>query len=143
MPKRTDIQVGSGMEPDSNLPQPQLTDEQWLLISDCFPIRAPDPRGGRPRANVRRCLEGILWVLKTGARWKDLPSEYPSPATCWRRLALYEQLGVWDNIWRRLLRRLSRRKRLKVTECFVDATFASAKGGAIRLARPAGAKARR
>jgi len=61
------------MEPGSNLPQSQLTDEQWLLISDLFPGPTPDPRGGRPRASVRQCLEGILWVLRTVARLKDLP----------------------------------------------------------------------
>ena len=123
--------------------EPMLSEQQWRKIAPLLPKLEGGPKGGRPWADDRAALEGILWVLKTGARWKDLPSEYPSPATCWRRLALYEQLGVWDNIWRRLLRRLSRRKRLKVTECFVDATFASAKGGAIKLARRAGAKARR
>jgi transposase len=120
-----------------------LSEPQWRKIAPLLPKLRGGPKGGRPWADDRAALEGILWVLKTGARWRDLPSSYPSPATCWRRLALYEQLGVWDGIWRKLLRRLDRRSRLKVTECFVDATFASAKGGAIRSARPAGAKARR
>jgi transposase len=48
------------MEPDSNIVQPQLTDEQWLLISEFFPVQVPDPRGGRPRTDARRRLEGIL-----------------------------------------------------------------------------------
>jgi len=123
--------------------EPVLTEKQWRKIAPLLPKLKGGPKGGRPWADDRGALVGILWVLKTGARWRDLPPEYPSPATCWRRLALYEQLGVWDGIWRRLLHRLDRRKRLKVTECFVDATFASAKGGAIRLARPAGGRARR
>jgi len=120
-----------------------LTDRQWRQLAPLLPKLRGGPKGGRPWADDRAALEGILWVLKTGARWRDLPSSYPSPSTCWRRLALYEQLGVWDAIWRKLLRRLDRRKRLKFTECFVDATFASAKGGAIRLAQPAGVKARK
>ena len=120
-----------------------LTDRQWRMMEPLLPRLRGGPKGGRPWADDRSTLEGILWVLKTGARWQDLPPSYPHPATCWRRLALYEQLGVWDRIWRVLLRRLDRRRRLKVTECFVDATFASAKGGAIRLARPGGAKGRR
>jgi len=131
MPKRTDEQVGPGMEPDSNLPQPQLTDEQWLLISDCFPIRAPDPRGGRPRTNVRRCLEGILWVLRSGARWKDLPRSFPSYVTCWRRFVEWSKDGVWDQAWSRLVEQLDRRGDVNWEQGFADGTFAPAKKGAI------------
>jgi transposase len=40
----------------------------------------------RPLADNRRVLEGIIWVFKTQARWRDLPKEYPSASTCWRRL---------------------------------------------------------
>ncbi|MBI1348855.1 transposase, partial [bacterium] len=46
-----------------------------------LPERTRSSRGGRPPADDRRCFEGILWVLKSGARWKDLPREFPSPAT--------------------------------------------------------------
>jgi transposase len=78
--------AGSRMEPDTSAAaRPLLTDEQWAQIADLFPEPAPDPRGGRPRTDARRCLEGILWVLTTGARWKDLPSSFPSYVTCWRR----------------------------------------------------------
>ena len=120
-----------------------LTDRQWRTIAPLLPKLRGGVKGGRPWADDRATLEGILWVLRTGARWRDLPPWYPSPATCWRRLAYYEQLGIWDGIWRKLLRRLDRRRRLKVTESFVDATFAAAKGGASRLARPSGAKGQR
>lgn len=43
-----------------NISRPQLSDEQWLLISEFFSVPWPDPSGGRPRADARRCLEGIL-----------------------------------------------------------------------------------
>ena len=66
-------------------PQPQLADSQWLLIADLFEEPPPTCNGGRPRVAARACLEGILWVLRTGARRKDLPTHLPSPATCWRR----------------------------------------------------------
>ncbi|WP_166832099.1 transposase [Thalassoroseus pseudoceratinae] len=67
-------------------PKPYLNNEQWLLIDDLFEDPLPSKLGGRPRVPPRRCLEGVLWVLVSGARWKDLPERYPSPATCWRRL---------------------------------------------------------
>ena len=52
-------------------PKPQLTDEQWLLIADLFPHEKPGKLGGRPAIPPRPCLEGVLWVLRSGARWKD------------------------------------------------------------------------
>src|SRR5579883_2085869 len=68
--------------------QKLLTDEQWELIEPLFPKprRRRDKRG-RPAAPNRACFEGILWVLQTGAAWRFLPDEFPSPSTCWRRLA--------------------------------------------------------
>ena len=64
-----------------------LPDRQWKLVEPFIPKVACNPRGGRPRADDRACLEGILWVLRSGARWKDLPERFPSPSTCWRRLS--------------------------------------------------------
>ena len=57
-------------------PKPQLSDEQWLLFADLFPEPQMTPIGGRPRVEPRSCLEGILWVLRTGARGKDLPPTF-------------------------------------------------------------------
>lgn len=65
---------------------PMLTDGQWRKIEPLLPKLRKSKRGGRPWADSRQVLEGILWIARSGARWKDLPAEYPSPATCWRRL---------------------------------------------------------
>jgi transposase len=59
-----------------------LTDAQWAKIQPLLPKRPPRPRGGRPPANDRKVLEGILWILRSGARWQDMPEEFPSPSTC-------------------------------------------------------------
>ncbi len=59
--------------------RPLLTDAQWARIAPHLPKPKANPRGGRPRADDRACLEGILWVLRTGARWRDLPEWYPGP----------------------------------------------------------------
>ena len=56
-------------------PRFELTDAQWLVTENLFPRPAMTRRGGRPRVPPRGCLEGILWVLRKGARWKDLPIE--------------------------------------------------------------------
>jgi transposase len=57
----------------------ELSDAQWGRISRELPKAAPKPKGGRPRADDRACMEGILWVLRTGARWRDMPERYPAP----------------------------------------------------------------
>lgn len=123
-------------------PERMLTERQWRKIAPLLPKLKVGPKGGRPWADNRATLEGILWVLKTGARWRDLPAQYPSPSTCWRRLALWEELGVWERVWRSFLRQVERRRRLHWEECFVDGSFASAKGGAVKWARRSGAKGR-
>ena len=141
MADRSRVSVGSTMEPDVRVAASQLTDEQWLLICDLLPVPKPDPRGGRPRVDSRRCLEGILWVLRSGARWKDLPRSFPSYVTCWRRFAEWSLSGVWDRIWERLLKRLDEQGQINWSEGFADGSFSPAKKGAIVLVRPSAARA--
>jgi transposase len=116
-----------------------LSDEQWAKIEPLLPMVRSR---GRPWADNRQVLEGILWVLKTGARWRDLPKEYPSPSTCWRRLRLWEEKEVWLKIWRQFLSELDQRGKLDWSESFLDGSFAPAKKGASALAKPSAAKAR-
>lgn len=108
----------------------QLTDRQWALIADLFPWEPPSRRGGRPQAPPRLCLEGILWILRSGARWKDLPGRFPSPTTCWRRHKEWTESGVLQKVWRRLLEKLDRRGRIRWQQAIGDGTFAPAKKGA-------------
>ena len=73
----------------------RLRGRQRELIEHLFPEpkRRRDGRG-RSWASNRQCVEGILWVLRTGARWRDLPAGYPSGVTCWRRLRRWEDEGA-------------------------------------------------
>ena len=101
------------------------------------PKRRKDGRG-RPWASKRACLEGILWVLRTGARWRDLPSEYPNGSTCWRRLRMWEESAFWLAAWQNLLSMLDQRRLLDWQKAFRDATFIAAKKGAPGLAKRVG-----
>lgn len=123
-------------------PTPFLSDSQWLLIADLFPHPPVSPVGGRPRVEPRPCLEGILWMLISGARWKDLPERYPSPATCWRRHREWTDSGVFLKAWKRLLGKLDRLKGIRWDEAIGDGSFSRAKRGAPRSATAARAKAR-
>jgi transposase len=119
-----------------------LTDAQWEKIRPLLPKQTKHPAGGRPRREDRKVLEGILWILRSGARWQDLPDEFPSPATCWRRLRDWEEQGVWLTIWRAFLAELNQREQLDWSESFLDGSFAPAKKGALKSEKPSGARAR-
>lgn len=134
----SEVVTGSKKEPAL-----QLTDEHWNLISDFFPASPPDPRGGRPPVAARDCLEGILWILRTGARWSDLPKSFPSTSTCWRRHKEWTESGVWEKIQGRLLRKLDYQGKINHEESMADATFSAAKKGVNTLARQSVAKAPR
>jgi transposase len=116
-----------------------LSDEQWAKVE---PLLPRERSRGRPWADNRRVLEGILWILKTGARWRDLPKAYPSASTCWRRLRRWEEQDLWLKIWRQFLSELDQRGRLDWSESFLDGSFAPAKKGATASAKPNAAKAR-
>lgn len=118
-----------------------LTDAKWEKISPLLPKLPQSRRGGRPWADSRSVLEGILWILRTGARWKDLPQRFPSASTCWRRLKRWEEEEVWLRIWRAFLSTLDERSQLDWSEAFIDASFSPAKKGGLRSERLRGGKA--
>ena len=113
-----------------------LTDEQWERISPHLPKHPPSPKGGRPRIDDRECLEGILWVLRSGARWRDIPIDLPSGSTCWRRLNEWARHGVLQVIQAVLVEELSDLGQLDLEELLADATFIRAKKGAKMSVRP-------
>lgn len=119
-----------------------LTDEQWEKIKPFIPRRKRSPKGGRPPADDQACLEGILWVLKTGARWRDLPDCFPSPSTCWRRLVEWEGEEVFVKIWHAFLDSLNDKDVLDWEEVFVDGSFAPAKKGVKTSVKPSVEKVR-
>jgi transposase len=134
-PRRRSNCTGSRTAPKS-----YLSDSQWLLIADLLADPPASPKGGRPRIEPRPCLEGIIWVLVSGARWQDLPERYPSPSTCWRRLDEWTGDDRFLAAWKRLLGKLDRLKGLNWEEAIGDGSFARAKKGARRWATAARAK---
>src|SRR5690349_17830951 len=73
-----------------------LTDQQWAALEPVFrPRRRPDGRG-RPWTEPRAVLNGVLWILRTGAPWHDLPHRYPPYQTCHRRFQLWQRSGRLD-----------------------------------------------
>lgn len=105
-----------------------LTDRQWEVLAPLLPGQ-DFTKGGRPRADDRRTLEGILWVLRTGAQWKQMPREYGAYVTVWRRLRKWQEDGTWLRIWQVLLKLLDKKKTLGWDIHYLDGSFASAKKG--------------
>ena len=104
----------------------ELSDEQWKVI---FPVLPPRNAMGRPRADDRQTLDAILFVLRTGCRWCDLPKELGSASTAWRRLKAWEEAGVWEQLWRTVLSTLDRQDRLEWAQAFLDGSFVPSKKG--------------
>jgi transposase len=122
--------------------QRELTDEQWLRIEPYLPSPKASPKGGPKPKSARDCFEGILWILRTGSRWKDLPDCFPSPSTCWRRLREWDEKGAWEAAWHAFLDELSEKDRGTWEVVFADAMFVPAKKGATASVKPSAAKER-
>ena len=104
--------------------KPLLTDELWAVIEPCLPPPKPHPKGGRPTVPHRNALTGILFVLKTGMSWEDLPKEMGcgSGMTCWRRLRDWQEAGVWQDILHVLLNHLQAANLLDWSRAVVDSS---------------------
>lgn len=104
--------------------KPLLPDAVWAVIEPVLPKAAPSPKGGRPRLDDRKALVGILFVLKTGMAWEDLPAELNcgSGMTCGRRLAEWQADGTWDKIHATLLERLDGAGKLDWSRAVIDSS---------------------
>jgi len=107
-----------------------IPDGLWDLITLLLPSVTPKPKGGRPRLSDRACLNGIVFILRSGIPWEMLPQEMGcgSGMTCWRRLRDWQQAGIWDLIHFVLLNWLSRYGKIDwscavVDSCSVRAVF--------------------
>src|SRR6266702_4449321 len=72
----------------------ELSDCEWGVIRPMLPNK---PRG-IPRVDDRRILNGIFWILRSGAPWRDLPGDYGPHTTCYNRFVRWRRAGVWDQI---------------------------------------------
>ena len=87
-----------------------LSDAFWRHIQRLLPKYSRSPHGGRPRANLRRVMNGIFYILRTGCQWKAAPAEYGSGSTIHRYFQEWTQRGIFGTLWKQMLRRYDRRR---------------------------------
>jgi transposase len=122
----------------------ELTDKQWEIIEPILPKSKSKPgKRGRPPVNKRAVFNGILWILRTGAQWRELPNKYPSYQTCHRYFQRWSESGILGKLLRRLAKDLIERGKLEVEEGFIDGSFSAAKKGALALVEQSAAKGAR
>jgi transposase len=113
--------------------KPLVSDALWEILQPLLPPRKPRRfrYPGRKPIDDRKALTGILFVLKTGIDWEDLPAEMGCGCgmTCWRRLQAWHQAGVWTQLQQVLLERLDDGHAINWARAAIDSTFARAKGG--------------
>ena len=114
----------------------KLTDKQWEMIKDLIADGPKRSDGkGRPWRDKRDVMDGILWILRTGAQWSHLPPIYPPYQTCHRRFQQWREQGVIQKVVEKLARDLYERGGVDLSECFIDGSFCMAKRGDLLLAR--------
>jgi transposase len=101
-----------------------LTDRQWQRLEPLLPPQRP--RTGRPNDDHRRIVNGILWVLRTGAPWRDLPERYGPVGTVSSRFYRWREAGVWDRALAALQAEADARGEVDWDLHFVDATIVRA-----------------
>jgi transposase len=127
--------------------KPLVSDDRWAIIKPLLPPKKPRRFRfpGRKPIDDRKCLAGILFVLKTGIGWEDLPQEMGcgSGMTCWRRLRDWNRAGVWDKLHRVLLERPHGAGQRDWSRAVIDSASVRAVFGGRRPARTPPIAARR
>ena len=124
----------------------ELTDQQWAVLAPLLPPQRP--KTGRPNADHRLIVNGLLWKIRTGAPWRDVPERYGSWHTLYSRFRRWRLAGIWDQVFAAIQQQEDAAGHLDWGNHFVDGTVirahqhaAGAKGGTQQPRRSATARA--
>jgi transposase len=107
-----------------------VPDELWNEIEHLFPVHEPSPKGGRPPVGNREVFTCLMFVLKTGIGWRDLPTEMgASEKTVRRRLNEWTDSGLWAEVFEHLLTQANAKGRLDMAEVLIDGGLIKAPSG--------------
>ncbi|MGY4494902.1 transposase [Pseudomonas sp. TE3610] len=97
----------------------EISDEAWGLVADLFIERRTR---GRPRIDDRRMLDGVLWILRSGAAWRDMPEEFGPWSTVYQRFRDWRNRGTFDQMLKRLHLRLNEQGLIDLRTWMIDST---------------------
>lgn len=104
-----------------------ITDAQWERLKSSLP---PPKKTGRPLCDNREVINGILYVLSTGCRWKDMPHDIvASPSTCHRRFQEFEKRNIWRTVQLELMQEAYRKGKINLNNAYHDASVVKSKRG--------------
>jgi transposase len=110
--------------------KPLVDDDLWSVVEPLLPKHKPSPKGGKPPVPDRRCLTGILFVLKTGIAWEDFPCEMGCCGmTLLNRLRQWDKAGVWKAMHRIMLDKLRAQGHMDFGRVIVDSASVRAMHG--------------
>jgi transposase len=120
---------------EAALSRGDLTEAEWRILSVLLPIeREPGKRGrGRPPQDNRNVINGILWRLRTGAPWRDVPEKYGNWNSIYRRFLRWSKSGVWESVAAALAEAMAESGHYSIDSTTVRAHISAAggKGGLI------------
>jgi transposase len=102
----------------------ELTDEQWARLKDLLPPQKP--RTGRPSIDHRTMVNGMLWIARTGAPWRDLPERYGKWTSVYSRFQRGRKAGIWERVLSEVQRQGDQQGKLDWEIHFVDGSIVRA-----------------
>ena len=109
----------------------ELSGRHWNIVKQSLPSPAYT---GRPRADDRKTVNGILYVLMSGCRWMDMPAKYGSHKTVWERHKKWSEKGIWKKIMDSLIDYGYQSGIIDINDLSIDSSTIAAKKGGKRLA---------
>lgn len=107
-----------------------IPDRLWRRIQPLLPREPPKPKGGRPRNDDRKVLAGIVYRMKTGCQWKAVPREFGSGSTCFDRMQLWTEMGIFRKIFEAMVKYYDGRRGVQLKWTSLDGAIVKApKGG--------------
>lgn len=102
------------------MPRYDLTDNEFRLIE---PLITYSPPRGRKPTKIREMFNGILWILGSGAPWRDLPDRYPPCKSVYHRFRYYQRSGILEQVVEALLQKASKNRKIQMSLVCIDGTY--------------------
>jgi len=80
----------------------KISDQQWNRLKDLLPAENAGKRGRPTERSNRQMMDGIVWILRTGAPWRDLPAEFGPWQSVYTRFRRWKEKGIWGNVFEAL-----------------------------------------